>query len=309
MNVTVAICTWNRAALLDQTLRGLRALHAPAGVRWDVLVVNNNSTDETERVLDAHASALPLRRAFEPQPGLSNARNRALASTAADWVVWTDDDVLVSAGWLAAFVETARRRPDAAAVGGPIDPWFQADPDPDLAAVFEPLRTGFCGVNHGPSERDLGPSEYIYGANMAYRRGAVAGLRFDPQLGHIGANQAGGDDVVYLNAARARGPVVWCPGMQVRHYVDPKRMTLDYLARFYRDANRTAILVAPPPDPSPRLFGVPRWVLRRYAVAVARCWALRLLGRRRARLSALRDTWAFGGRIAGYRALAGRPAP
>ena len=46
------------------------------------------------------------------------ARNRALASTAADWVVWTDDDVLVSAGWLAAFVETARRRPDAAAVGG-----------------------------------------------------------------------------------------------------------------------------------------------------------------------------------------------
>ena len=61
VDVSVAICTWNRAKLLDQTLTQMRQLRIPAGLTWELLVVNNNSTDDTDAVASRHASSLPLR--------------------------------------------------------------------------------------------------------------------------------------------------------------------------------------------------------------------------------------------------------
>ena len=61
--VTVAICTWNRADLLDRTLAQMHRLWIPEGVTWELLVVNNNCTDHTDEVINRHAAALPLRQA------------------------------------------------------------------------------------------------------------------------------------------------------------------------------------------------------------------------------------------------------
>ena len=80
MHLTVAICTWNRAGLLARTLERLVAMESPVAP-WEVLVVDNGSTDDTPRVLDRFASRLPLRRLLEPALGLSNARNAAVACT------------------------------------------------------------------------------------------------------------------------------------------------------------------------------------------------------------------------------------
>ena len=78
MIVTVAICTWNRAKLLDRTLTQMHQLRIPADVEWELLIVNNNCTDETDPIIARHETALPIRRLFEPNPGLSNARNCAV---------------------------------------------------------------------------------------------------------------------------------------------------------------------------------------------------------------------------------------
>jgi glycosyltransferase involved in cell wall biosynthesis len=96
MVITVAICTWNRAALLDQTLAEMRNLRVPKGVDWELLVVNNNCIDDTDEVIAKHADKLPLRGLVEPKPGHSNARNRAMREARGEDVVWTDDDVRVS---------------------------------------------------------------------------------------------------------------------------------------------------------------------------------------------------------------------
>src|SRR4051812_1329005 len=101
MLVTVAICTWNRAALLDRTLARLRDLRIPPGLSWELLVVDNNCTDETSAVLARHAKHLPLRALHEPKQGHSHARNRAVAEARGDLLLWTDDDVLAHADWLA----------------------------------------------------------------------------------------------------------------------------------------------------------------------------------------------------------------
>ena len=74
MKVTVAICTWNRASLLDQTLTQMHQLRVPSNVEWELLIVNNNCTDDTDAVIARHHGVLPLRRLFESKPGLSNVR-------------------------------------------------------------------------------------------------------------------------------------------------------------------------------------------------------------------------------------------
>ena len=121
MRFTVAICTWNRAWLLPRVLERLTRLQHTQS-EWEVVVVNNNSTDDTERVLDAFAGRLPLRRAFEARPGLSHARNTAVRWATGDYIVWTDDDALVDADWLAAYVRAAEQHPEAAVFGGPVRP-------------------------------------------------------------------------------------------------------------------------------------------------------------------------------------------
>src|SRR5580692_9336325 len=75
MLLSVAICTWNRAKLLDQTLTKMGELRIPDGVTWELLVVNNNCTDDTSRVVASAANALPVKEVFEKKLGQSHARN------------------------------------------------------------------------------------------------------------------------------------------------------------------------------------------------------------------------------------------
>ena len=96
MHLTVAICTWNRADLLDDTLASLATVAIPGGVTWEVIVANNNSTDHTDAVLARHASQLPLRRLFVAQQGKSYALNAVIERLTGDLVLWTDDDVRVA---------------------------------------------------------------------------------------------------------------------------------------------------------------------------------------------------------------------
>lgn len=100
MLTTAAICTWNRAPLLDRALTEMTRLSIPAGIEWELVIVDNNCSDETPEVIARHAEQLPLERLSEPVQGLSHARNRAIRAARGDIVLWTDDDALVDLGWL-----------------------------------------------------------------------------------------------------------------------------------------------------------------------------------------------------------------
>jgi GT2 family glycosyltransferase len=215
-------------------------------------------------------------------------------------VLWTDDDVLVEPDWLTTFAAIVARHPTAAAIGGQVEPWFPIDPDPDLLAVFAPLRNGYCGVNFGPDERLVAEHEMFVGALMAYRQDAVRGLQFDPNLGRNGNFLGGGEDYRYQVQVNERGGErIWAPSLRLRHYVDPSRMTLDYARKYYFDLRHGAIH---DDDRAPRLAGVPRWLFKQYGWAVVRQWGNRLLGRRRAHLQGLVDTWKYANLIRSYRA-------
>src|SRR5688500_2534010 len=77
MDATIAICTWNRSDLLEKTLIQMQQLVVPKGTSWEIVVVNNRCTDNTDEILAKYAGALPLRRVFEDKQGQSHARNAA----------------------------------------------------------------------------------------------------------------------------------------------------------------------------------------------------------------------------------------
>ena len=170
MRLTVALCTWNRCELLRQALEGMTRLDIPLGVDWELLVINNNCTDATDQVIEKYAPKLPIRRLFEPKPGLSNARNAAVREAQGEYILWTDDDVLVDKGWVTAYVKAFQRWPKAAFFGGPVRPWFATPPPGWLRRVWSRVADMY-------SIRDLGTHPLLfdchrhvpYGANFVVR--------------------------------------------------------------------------------------------------------------------------------------------
>ena len=179
MLVTVAICTWNRAEFLDQTLAEMHKLRIPAGVDWELLVVNNHCTDDTNEVTARHAGKLPLRPLFEAKQGLSPAHNCAIQAARGELIVWTDDDVLVDPDWLDAYCQAAAQWPEATFFGGNIQPWFACEPPRWI--VDNPRLAPFSERQLGSAVRLMSPQEYPFGANMAFRRAAIDPLAFDPR--------------------------------------------------------------------------------------------------------------------------------
>ena len=286
--------------MLRQTLERMTRLVVPPRIWWELLVVNNNSTDDTDRVVALFERRLPLRLVFEPVPGLSHARNTALRLAAGSYILWTDDDVLVAEGWLAAFVEAVRAHPSAAAYGGPIDPLFVEKPDPVLLDAFPVLAMGFCGLD----ETVYKEHGAIVGANMGLNRSALGDLEFDCSLGRAPGSVRGGEECDLIRRVRgAGGTTEWCPDMRVTHVVPPDRMTVQYLSDYARNTGEEHIQTNGIPTGT-TLWGVPRWLIRRCLEEGAMAIANRLSGRRRDGLTWRRKCYETAGMLRACRAMA-----
>lgn len=296
--IAVAICTWNRANLLDQTLREMRALRIPDGVTWELLVVNNNCTDDTDAVIARHAPHLPIRRLFEPKQGHSNARNCATAAAQGDLLLWTDDDVLVDPDWLSEYVRAAAAWPDAAFFGGAVEPWFETPPPAWIARNIAVLESVFALRDLGREVRPLRTDEGIVGASMMYRMSAIAGLQYNADLGRKGAQLTSGDDSDFQQRVRDRGGQgVWVGTARIRHFVPAARLTARYVWDWYRAYARFRVRHLPPATfHGPRLWGAPRWMVGMYWKAWLRCLLLRPL-KTRAWLDAFVDCAGWRGTL------------
>jgi glycosyltransferase involved in cell wall biosynthesis len=263
MTVTVAICTWNRAALLDRTLARMRALRIPAGAGWELVVVNNNCTDHTDAVIDRHTGALPIRRIAEPVPGLSHARNAALAAAKGEYLLWTDDDVLVEPDWL---IEAVAALDRFAADGffGRVFPWWETGHPPVwYNALFDGM---FALFDLGPEPFVCKPGEPLgVGANHGFRTAALRALGgYRTDLGVTAGKGGGGEDLDVFNRAYAAGmKLVYAAGAVVRHYVPAARCTKQFYRRYTWNGSRHHLrLLRDEARGVPAVFGIPRYFYR-----------------------------------------------
>lgn len=265
MNISVAICTWNRANLLDQTLCQMHKLQIPKDISWELLVVNNNCSDATDTIISLHANSLPLRRIFEHKTGLSNARNAAVEAANGDYILWTDDDVLVDEKWVEAYVCAFKRFPEAAVFGGPIFPWFEGVPPAWLIENLHLISNAFALRDIGDREMQLDPQKGVvpFGANYAIRMSEQSKFKYDPNLGLKGQMRLLGEEAAVINKMLATGSLgLWVPEAKVRHFIPRERQTLKYIRQYYVGHGRTQ-LVRHPHDISASIHGRPKWLLRK----------------------------------------------
>lgn len=262
MQISVAICTWNRATLLDQTLAEMRKLEIPQDIEWELLVVNNNCTDSTDSVIERYSRFLPLRRLFQPSPGLSNARNCAVVAANGELLIWTDDDVLVAPRWLAEYAKAAQEWPEAIFFGGPVEPWFEGEPPSWLQSVWPRVSGAYAVIDFGKEPIPLDYLHIPFGANFAVRTEQQKKRRYDHRLGVAPGKRMGGEetDVIWQmldDGIKGR----WVPTASVRHFIPSARQTLGYLQTYYRATGEYWHYNKKEPD-CPMLFGRPRWAWR-----------------------------------------------
>jgi glycosyltransferase involved in cell wall biosynthesis len=268
MLITVAICTLNRAESLRRTLKSLAAMQVPDDLDWEVVVVNNGCTDHTDDVIEAFADRLPIRRESVPVRGKSRACNRAVEVARGDYIIWTDDDVAVDPGWLAAYAEAFRRWPEAAVFGGKVVERF-AEP---LPKWLEGNKTfpGFAARDFGDETLPLSIPELRipFGANLAVRASDQRNFLYDPDLGPGAATGFVGEERDVIEKILQTGAAgYWIPKSTVTHYIGHERLTLDYVASLYTAIGKSELFRSREPvAPAQHMwFGAPRWLWRRLA--------------------------------------------
>ena len=271
--VSVVICTWNRCELLRRTLEGMTRLKIPAGIQWELLVVNNNCSDSTDEVIEAFVRHIPIRRLFEEKQGLANARNRAIRAVTGNLIIWTDDDVLVDPEWIVEYLSAVQDHPEAMFFGGTVDPWFDVEPPGWIRRHFRELRGAYATRQFGRDVRPLQPGEQPFGANMALRKEAFSTATFDSELGRAGNNMLSGEETdLFARLRKAHDhPGVWVGTAVVKHFVPKERLTSKYLRSFWCGLGRTQVRRDGLPTGS-YLWRAPRWAWRKYWESVLATW-------------------------------------
>jgi glycosyltransferase involved in cell wall biosynthesis len=260
--ISVVVCTYNRSASLAETLARLADLQADDTFAVEVVVVDNNSRDDTRAVVE---SCMPrfggrLRYVFEARQGQSHARNTGMREARGLLVVFTDDDVLPSPNWLIA-LRAAAAEFSADCVFGRVMPLWLSPPPKWMGAYF---LDRLAMLDRGDEARLVSASrEQFVGANFALTRHAISIVgEFNTALGNCGNRLSGEEDTEFFDRLLAAGVrVAYTPAAVVQHKVDKDRTTLAYFRRWHFDHGMaSAQLVTCAKGRS--VGGLPFWVLR-----------------------------------------------
>jgi glycosyltransferase involved in cell wall biosynthesis len=213
-------------------------MDAPEGVRWELVVVDNGSSDGTREAALIFSDRLPIRVVREETPGLSHARNRGAAEARGRYICWTDDDVILDRNWLVAYAAAFERHPEAAVFGGRITPVLQS-PSPSWFLRFAdrwPLTTLMANRNFGAKSVPLDITTGIipWGANYAVRSAEQRQVRYDPSLGVAPHQRRLGEEAEAIYQILKPGAYGWwVPDAVVQHVIPCHRQTLRYVFDYF----------------------------------------------------------------------------
>ena len=277
VDATVIVCTYNRAASLRLTLECMARQDVPESVSWEVIVVDNNSSDNTRQVVHEAKtlfSEVPLLYEFESNQGLSHARNHGIQQSKGELLLFTDDDVCPDSDWVNQILE-AMKQHQCDACGGYIAPLWEATPPHWLTQTFY----GFLAVHideTGPKVI-LDSEELPYGANMAFRRNVFdqVGL-FDTTRGRTGNILASGEDGEMFERILSAGlRVMYFPRARVKHRVEAFRMRRAYFRR-WRFQNSRNIAHSRGVPGKRRFMGIPLYIFPQLLRAISRAGVARI---------------------------------
>jgi glycosyltransferase involved in cell wall biosynthesis len=237
-------------------------LAAQIGVDWanvEVIVVDNNCTDDTSDVVAAAAARLPVRRVVEQAQGLANARNRALSVSRGGWIIFTDDDVLLERDWLRSYYEAFETFPEATFAAGRIVPlWEQGRPGWFKGERLDLMNGVLVWYDMGTNVRAMTPADpEPFGASFAVRRALVESIGvFEPSLGMHGKKLGRGEETEFFIRSKAAGAKGIYVGRALCHHpVEANRLSLPALYRYGVASGRAYQAITNPRESGSRLKG------------------------------------------------------
>jgi L-malate glycosyltransferase len=262
--LTVLIPTYNGSDTIGRTLAALAELLPPRG-GWKVVIVNNGSTDDTEKLILEWKHRLPLDYLVEPRRGRAAALNAGMARFDGDFLVVTDDDVLPDRDWLVEWRRVANAHPEYTVFGGAIEPEFEVPPARWVQPAWQVAL--YAATPPGRPEGPMAPAD-ILGPNMAFRRSVIAqGARFEEWLG-VGQDNLMGEETEFGQRLAAAGHKAWfAPKPRIRHIIWKSQTSVRWILHRFVRHGRTMYLwhLRDRQTAEAELFHMPRWAIRHLA--------------------------------------------
>lgn len=233
IDFTLIIATYNRAEQLMVTLGSVATQQYPAS-RWECVVVDNNSKDNTRERVEAFASVHPklnIRYCFEQNQGLSHARNRGIKEAQGEILAFIDDDERIVDDFVAAYVELFNNKSDAMAAGGKIIAEYPTGRPRWMSKYTE--RPIANPMDFGQSVRLFPQGHIPGGGNMAMRREVFEQIgAFDTSLGRTGKSLIGGEESdLFERIAKHNMACYYVPRAVMYHIIPEEKLSQEYFCR------------------------------------------------------------------------------
>ena len=234
IQISIVICTYNRASILTNTLSSFLDC-ARTDIVFELLVIDNNSNDNTKDVVMSFAEKEPsIKYLFESKQGLSEARNTGIRLSKGNIISFADDDVYFETYWLLEVVRIFQDYPETSCMGGKSIPQFEiARPD----WLTDDLLTYYGSTNSGDMVKwMLYPKEYPFGLNMAFKRAVFDQIgMFDCKLGRKKRNLLSNEELeVFWRVNQVGLKVIYNPKALLYHQIPIERTNKEWVfARYY----------------------------------------------------------------------------
>jgi glycosyltransferase involved in cell wall biosynthesis len=244
--LSVIICTYNNCNLLVDCLNCLAAQELDDEEHFELLVIDNCSTDNTKNVVDDFivSGKIPnLNYIFEPEPGLTHARLAGITHAKYSWIAFIDDDVRVQKNWVHSALAFIQSHPKAGVISGRIQ--LQYVEAPSTAALQ--CEAALCKVDYGIEDLNFqpdGPPIRLAGAAIIFQKQAVVETGWLEKrylIGRTGKSLSSGEDTEIIIRIKNKGWEIWyTPSLNATHLIPPTRTTVNYLCRLHRGLARTS---------------------------------------------------------------------
>lgn len=231
--LSIIICTYNRDKYIYNVLKSL-AENTLSKNLYEIVLINNNCTDQTSRECSRFAQDYPdvrFRSYIETNQGLSHARNRGIKESQGEILVYVDDDALVNKEYLQTYADFFHNHPDIDAAGGPIIPQYETAEPSWMSYFTKALITGYKYL--GDKEREFPKNDYPGGGNAAYRSDVFkkVGL-FNIKLGRKGDSLIGAEEKDIFDKMTALGMrFFYLPNAILYHLIPEKKLSKEYFDR------------------------------------------------------------------------------
>ena len=263
IGVSLILCTYNNARIFKSTLGYIGKLNG-LGQLFEIVIVNNNSSDETEKVVEDSPLREHLVYVYEKEQGLSRARNAGLRAASGQLIVFTDDDIKPCTNWIELYWKTFCTSSDLLFMGGPVQSYFEGTgPNDDLLKFAPPSVRGF---DLGPRPYLLKEKETFISANWACPREAlerVGGFDVSKGLNPASGRVMVGEETDLMMRLKAIGyKALYLPEAKIHHYVPQEKCSYKHiLDRVKAHGYQMADIVSVESN-IPKFFGIPRWIFR-----------------------------------------------